>query len=64
MHSPDDYTKYLNVHVIQDMLNGKYNSSPGTEVSIIEAHNHKVLAKAFPSVQQKRMQNVVLSQRF
>ena len=53
VHSPDDDTKYLNVHVIQQMLNDKYSSSPATEISTIEAH--KVLAEAFPSVQQKRM---------
>ena len=53
MHSPDDDTKYLNVDVIQQMLNSKYSSSLATEISIIKAH--KFLAETFPSVQQKRI---------
>ena len=53
MHSPDDDTKFLNVHVIRQMLNDKYSSSPATQITPIEAH--KVVAEAFPSVQHKRM---------
>ena len=52
VHSPDD-TKCMNVHVIRQMLNDKYSSSPATQITPIEAH--KVLAEAFPSVQHKRM---------
>ena len=51
VHSPDDDTKYMNVHVIHQLLSDKY--SPATEITPIEAH--KILVEAFPSVQSKRM---------
>ena len=52
VHTHDD-SKYMNVHIVQRMLNDKYSTSPGTAITPIEAN--KILAETFPSVLHKRM---------